>query len=154
MYRHPSMPRPKPKPSAALEVMGRDWDPPFGSAGEWIVPQPHEPQPAPPQPFQPPPPDWEAEEAERRERGEQPAPTSSDLSAFESMMLEADARGELEERPAPGPVEQTAPIVPFVPPPMTAADWRALERERAEQKAAELAKPKTPNLDKIRSWLS
>jgi hypothetical protein len=132
-YRRPSMPKPPPKANAALELMGRDWDPPFGSSGEWIVPRPHEPQPAPTQSFQPPPPDWAEEERERRERGVEPASTSaSGLSAFEAMMLEADARGELEERPAPGPVERTVPIVPFAPP---EPDWREEERLRAEREA-------------------
>jgi hypothetical protein len=129
------LPKPPKEPEpfpAALTVI--DYDPPFGSAGEYIVSRPEPALPPPPQPFKPPPPDWLEEERLRAERDrDAPEPEPRPASAVEAMYAVAQERGELDEPRPRGPPVTYAPLIrPVIPEP----DWR--EEERAAKLAAEI----------------
>lgn len=137
-YRLPPYPRPRePQTSApvpaAVAMLGRQWadEQEFGTHGAWIQQRDEPPPPAPGRPgLLIEPADWAAEERERAERGEQPVePEPSVPPAI---------TGVIPYNPEPFGVA-SRDFVPLTQPVFDPPDWRADEREREKQAAADRA---------------
>jgi hypothetical protein len=123
----PRQSAPPPRVPAGIAILARASfeDRPFGSHGEWLPSPPPQAQ-APARPVIPPP-DWSDEPASPvNVPGTLTGPRQpvEPGAAVEEMMRAARERGELEEPRAPGPIEESTPLIrPVFPKP----NWREAE---------------------------